>query len=81
MNEYITFVNEMDWLPFLVELSNHLCFYHVVSLLMNHKYIGNEDAGRGNVYFDRRKASSQCQKRQKYFLDFLLQMTVEWTIN
>ena len=35
---------------------------------MNHKYIVNEDADRGNVYFDRGKASSQCQKRQKYFL-------------
>ena len=26
-NEYITVVNVMDWLPCLVELSNHLCFY------------------------------------------------------
>ena len=33
---------------------------------MNHKDIGNDDAGRSNVYFDRGKASAQCQKRQKY---------------
>ena len=34
---------------------------------MNHKYIGKEDDGRGNVYFDKGKSSYQCQKRQKYF--------------
>ena len=34
---------------------------------MNHKDIGNEDDGRGNVYFDSGKASAQYQKRQKYF--------------
>ena len=28
-NEYITVVNEMDWLTFLGELSNHLCFDYV----------------------------------------------------
>ena len=66
-NEYITIVNHMDWLPCLGELSNHLCFDYVGSLIMNCKYIGNDDAGRGNVYFDRGKASSQRQKRQKYF--------------
>ena len=80
-NEYITVVNEMDWLPCLQELSNNLCFDYIGSLIMNNKDIGNEDAGRGNIYFDRGKASAQCQKRKKYFLDFLFQMTVEWTIN
>ena len=50
-NEYITFVNDMDWLPCLGELSNHFYFDYVGSLIMNHKYIGNEDAGRSNVYF------------------------------
>ena len=34
---------------------------------MNHKDIGNEDSSRGNVYFDRGKASAQYQKRKKYF--------------
>ena len=57
----------MDWLPCLGELYNHFCFDYVGSLIINHKYIGNEDASRGNVYFDIGKASSQCQKRQKYF--------------
>ena len=33
---------------------------------MNNKYIGNDDAGRGNDYFDRGKASPQCQNRKKY---------------
>ena len=64
-NEYITVLNDMDWLPCLGEISNHLCFDYVGSLIMDHKYIGNEDSGRGNVYFDRGKASSQCEKRQK----------------
>ena len=71
----------MDWLPRLQELSKYLCFDYVGSLIMNHKDIGNEDSGRGNVYFDRGKASDQYQKRQKYFLDCLFQMTVEWTVN
>ena len=71
----------MDWLPYLGELSNHLCFDYVGSLIMNHKDIGNEDAGRGNVYFDKGKVSAQCHKRQKYFLDCLFQTSVEWTIN
>ena len=31
----------MDWLPYLVYLSNNFCFEYVVSLIMNHKYIGN----------------------------------------
>ena len=55
---------------------NHFCFDYVVSLIMNHKYIGNEYDGRGNVYFDKGKASTQCQRRQKYFLYCLFQMTV-----
>ena len=55
----------MDWLPCLGELYNHFCFGCVESLIMNHTYIGNDDAGRGNVYFYRGKASSQFQKRQK----------------
>ena len=53
----------MDWLPFLVEISNRLCFDYVGSLIMNHKYIGNEDYGKGKVYFDKGEASYQCQKR------------------
>ena len=44
-NEYTTVVNDMDWLPCLGYLSNNFCFYYVGSLIMNHKYIGNEDAG------------------------------------
>ena len=48
---------------------------------MNHKYIGNEDAGKGNAYFDIGKASSRYQKRQKYLLGCLFQMTLECTIN
>ena len=64
---YITVFNDMDWLPYLRELSNHFCFDYFGSLIMNHKYIGNEDAGRVNVYFYRGKASHQCQKRQKEF--------------
>ena len=67
-NEYINVVNNMDWLPCIGELSNNFCFDYVLSLIMNHNCIVNEDSGRGNVYFDRGKASSQCQKRQKYFL-------------
>ena len=35
---------------------------------MNHKYIGNEDAGSGNVYFDRGKDSFKCQKRHIFLL-------------
>ena len=65
MNEYITVVNDMDWLPCLQELSKNLCFDYFGSLIMNHKEIGKEYAGRGNVYFDIGKASAQCQKRQK----------------
>ena len=38
-NEYITVVNNMDWLPYLGELSNNFCFGYVGSLIMNHKYI------------------------------------------
>ena len=56
----------MDWLLCLGEISNHLCFEYVGSLITNQKYIGNEDVGRGNVYFYIGKASYQCQKRQKY---------------
>ena len=67
-NEYITVVNDMYWLPCLGELYIHLCYDYVVSIIINHMYIGNEYAGRGNVYFDRGKASSQCQNRQKYFV-------------
>ena len=52
-NEYITVVNDMDWLTCLGKLSNTLCFYYVGSLIMNYKYIGNEDSSRGNIYFDR----------------------------
>ena len=62
-NEYTTVVNDMDCLPCRGELSNHFCFYYIGSLIMNHKYIGNEDAGRGNVYFGIGKASYQCQTR------------------
>ena len=58
----------MDWLPCLGELSNHVCFVYVGSIIINYKDIGNEDTGRGNVYFDIGKSSSQYQKRQKYFL-------------
>ena len=50
----------MDLLPCLGELSKYLCFDDVVSLIMNQNNIGNEDAGRGNVYSYREKASSQC---------------------
>ena len=67
----------MDWIPCLGGISNHFCFDYVVSLIINHKYVVNEDASRGNVYFERGKASYQCHKRQKYFLDCLFQMTVE----
>ena len=40
---------------------------------MNHKDIGNEDSGRGNIYFDRWKVSDQCQKKQTY--SFVLSVT------
>ena len=65
--EYLTVLNDIDWLPCIRELSNYFCFDYVGSLIMNHEDIGNEDSGRGNVYFDRGKASAQYQKRQKYF--------------
>ena len=71
----------MDWLPYLGEISNHFCFDYVGSLIMSHKDIGNEDAGRVNVYFYRGKASDQFQKMQKDFLDCLFHMTIEWAIN
>ena len=45
-NEYINVVNDMVWLPCLRELSNHFCFYYVGVLIMNHKYILNEDYSR-----------------------------------
>ena len=80
-NEYLTVVNDMDWIPCLQELSNHICFDHVGSIIMNNKDVGNENAGRGNVYFERGKASAQFQKSQKGFLGCLFHMTVEWTIN
>ena len=70
-NEYTTVVNDMCWIPCLGEIYNSFCFYYVGSLIMNHKYIENEDAGGVNVYFDRGKASSQCQKRRKDFLGCL----------
>ena len=38
-------VHDMDWLPCLGEFSNHFCFYYVGSLIMNHKYIGNDFFG------------------------------------
>ena len=38
-NEYITVLNDMDWISCLGELSNNLCFYYVGSLIMNPKYI------------------------------------------
>ena len=71
-NEYFIVVYDMDWLPCIAELSNHLFFDYVGSLIINHKYIVNEAAGGGNVYFDRGKASPQYQKSQKYFLGCLL---------
>ena len=40
-NEYITIVNDMDWIPCIGELSNNFCFDYIVSLIMSHKYIGN----------------------------------------
>ena len=66
-NEYITIVNDMDWIPCIGELSNHFCFDYVGSIITNQEYIVNEDDGRGNIYFDRGKASPQCHNRQKYF--------------
>ena len=80
-NDYITVVNDMDWIPCRGELSNNFCFCYVGSHTMNHKYIGNEDPGKGNVYFDRGKTISQCQNRQKDCLGCLFHMTVDWTIN
>ena len=47
----------MDWLPCLGELSNNFCFDYIGSFIMNQKYIVNEDAVRGNVYFYIGKAS------------------------
>ena len=41
-NKYITVINDMDWLPYLGEPSNHFCFDYVGSLIMNYKYIGND---------------------------------------
>ena len=38
-------VNDMDWLPCIGELSNHLCFYFVGSIIINHKCIGNDFFG------------------------------------
>ena len=62
-NDYITVVNDIDWLPCLGELSNHLCFDSIGSLIMNHKDIGDEDEGKDNGSFEIGNASAQCHKR------------------
>jgi len=64
-NNYLCVANDMAVTTTLTTLSEYFDFNTVTCLIEHYKEQNSSDAGRGNIFFDRGIASSQCQQRQK----------------